>query len=146
MILHFLYITCRKNSLLQGPAIGKGRTAHKKSRAPKERGTDCRKNRKEKRSEKSQCTFAKQSASHPEDAAKRDDGASAGMYRCRVGVLVQTTAPKARPLVQTRPFFIQNNSASPCRADAGAYREPALEAQRARLNTVLGITAAGPAG
>lgn len=85
MILHFLYITCRKNSLLQGPAIGKGRTAHKKSRAPKERGTDCRKNRKEKRSEKSQCTFAKQSASRAEGAAKRDGGAPAGMCKmlCR---------------------------------------------------------------
>ena len=33
-----------------------------------------------------------------------------GKCRCCVGVLVQTTAPKARPLVQTRPFFIQNNS------------------------------------
>ena len=92
MILHFLYITCRKNSLLQGPAIGKGRTAHKKSRweqktpgAGRGRGTDCRKNRKEKRSEKSQCTFAKQSASRAEGAAKRDGGAPTGMCKmlCR---------------------------------------------------------------
>ena len=37
----------------------KGRTAYRKSRARRECGTDCRKNKKEKRSEKSHWAFAK---------------------------------------------------------------------------------------
>ena len=146
MILHFLYITCRKNSLFRGPAIEKAGRHTEKAAPGKSAARIAEKT--ERKNARRKAIVPLRSKVQATRRVPRNGMAArprASADGC-VGVLVQTTAPKARPLVQTRPFFIQNNSASPCRADAGAYREPALEAQRARLSTALGVTAAGPAG